>query len=113
MSETQARRKNKRHTETFKREAITLSERIGVAQTARQLGLVESLIYNWRKKYSPDVQVLSDDLVNENRRLKRLLAQKEEELAIVKKAATYFAKELKSTAWTQEVEQRRSSCREV
>lgn len=95
MSETQARRKNKRHTEAFKREAITLSERIGVAKAARQLGLAESLIYGWRKKYSPDVQEPSDDLINENKRLKRLLAQKEEELAIVKKAATYFAKELK------------------
>ena len=95
MSETKVRRKNKRHTETFKREAITLSERIGVAKAARQLGLGESLIYGWRKKYSPEAQESNDDLVSENRRLKRLLAQKEEELAIVKKAATYFAKELK------------------
>lgn len=95
MSENKPRRKNKRHTEIFKREAITLSERMGVAQAARQLGLADSMIYSWRKKYSPDAQVPSDDLVNENRRLKRLLAQKEEELAIVKKAATYFARELK------------------
>ena len=95
MSETQARRKNKRHTETFKREAIALADRIGVSKAARQLGLAESLIYGWRKKYSPDAQEPGDDLVNENKRLKRLLAQKEEELAIVKKAATYFAKELK------------------
>lgn len=95
MSENESRRKNMRYPETFKREAITLSERIGVALAARQLGLTPSLFYNWRKKHSPEAEVLSDDLVNENKRLKRLLAQKEEELAIVKKAATYFAKQLK------------------
>jgi len=95
MSKIPAGRENKRHPEAFKREAVTLSERIGVAKAARQLGLTPSLFYNWRKKYLPEAEVLSDDLADENKRLKRLLAQKEEELAIVKKAATYFARELK------------------
>lgn len=40
-------------------------------------------------------EVPSDDLPTENKRLKRLLAQKEEGLAIVKKAVTCFAQELK------------------
>jgi len=95
MSKEQAKRKNKRHTDIFKREALSLSERIGVAKAARQLSLSESLIYSWRKKHGDLDDEQSSILTDENKRLKRLLAQKEEELAIVKKAATYFAKELK------------------
>ena len=95
MSEQKAKRVNRQHTESYRREALALSERIGVAKAARQLGLAESLIYTWCKKYTAITDAQSDDLAKENQRLRRLLAQKEEELAIVKKAATYFAKELK------------------
>jgi len=94
MSEQRTKRINRQHTETYRREALALSARIGVAKAARQLGLVESLIYSGRKKYSTTNEDQGDDLVKENQRLKRLLGQKEEELAIVKKAATYFAKQL-------------------
>ncbi|MDH5228439.1 MAG: transposase [Gammaproteobacteria bacterium] len=95
MSEQRTKPINRQHTETYRREALALSERIGVAKAARQLGLAESLIYGWRKKYNALSDEQNDDLAKENQRLKRLLAQKEEELAIVKKAATYFAKQLK------------------
>ena len=90
MSEQKAKRVNRQHTESYKKEALALSERIGVAKAARQLGLAESLIYTWRKKYVAINDETSMDLAQENQRLKRLLAQKEEELAIVKKAATYL-----------------------
>jgi len=50
---------------------------------------------------------------NELARLKRENARLEEEVAFLKKAAAYFAKQPKSTAWMQEVGQRRSGCREV
>ncbi|MFT7266460.1 MAG: transposase [Halioglobus sp.] len=42
-----------------------------------------------------DQSDLEQSLAAENARLKRKLAEQAEELAIVKKAATYFAKSLK------------------
>jgi transposase len=55
---------------------------------------------DWRSWRSKQQQTLSSSereqsLADENARLKRLLAEQAEELAIVKKAAAYFAKSLK------------------
>ena len=72
-------------------------EQIGFAKAATQLGVQESQLYYWKNKLrqqqtsSEREQLLAD----ENVRLKRLLAEQAEELAIVKKAAAYFAKHLK------------------
>jgi len=38
----------KTHTAEFKAEALTLAERVGVAEAARQLKIYESQLYNWR-----------------------------------------------------------------
>ncbi|GLQ73901.1 hypothetical protein GCM10007932_32610 [Vibrio penaeicida] len=38
-----------KHSPEFKAEALKLSEKVGVAAAARQLGLHESQIYGWRK----------------------------------------------------------------
>ena len=94
MSEVKPR-KNRQHPEAFKQEAVALSYRIGVTKTARQLDIAQSLLYVWRKHYGQTDEAVSSDLVSEHARLKKLLAQKEEELAIVKKAAKYFAQESK------------------
>ena len=85
-----------RHSQAFKNEALALAERIGVSKAAEQLGLHASQLYGWRSKQQ---QTLSSSereqsLADENARLKRLLAEQAEELAIVKKAAAYFAKSL-------------------
>lgn len=68
-----------------------------VAAAARQLGLHESQLYNWRSKarLSQDKSVVEEQLLVENARLKRQLAEQAEELAIVKKATEYFAGSLK------------------
>ncbi len=84
-----------KHAPEFKAEALKLAEKVGVA--ARQLSLYESQIYGWRKAVKKDAKI-SDrekELATENAKLKRLLAEQAEELDIVKKAATYFAKNLK------------------
>ena len=86
-------RTKRRHTDEYKKEAIELSHRIGIAKAARQLSIAESLLYTWRKKYSDESNETPSEERKEINRLKRLLADKEEELAIVKKAAKYFAKE--------------------
>lgn len=64
---------------------------------ARQLGLHESRIYGWRKALKKDTNTSQreKDLAAEVAKLKRQLSEQAEELDIVKKAATYFARNLK------------------
>jgi transposase len=88
----------KQHTPEFRQEALKLAERIGVAAAARELNLYESQrLYNWRSKQqnqrssSEREQEMSAEIA----RLKHQLAERDEELAILQKAATYFAKRLK------------------
>ncbi|ALN45131.1 TPA: transposase [Escherichia coli] len=78
-------------------EALKLAERIGVTAAARELSLYESQLYNWRSKQQ-NQQTSSErelEMSTEIARLKRQLAERDEELAILQKAATYFAKRLK------------------
>ncbi|SSH65329.1 transposase IS3 [Klebsiella variicola] len=87
----------KQHTPEFRNEALRLAERIGVAAAARELSLYESQLYNWRSKQQQQMtsSERENELAAENARLKRQLAEQAEELAIIQKAATYFAKRLK------------------
>jgi len=83
----------KQHSPEFSSEALKLAERIGVAAAARD----ESQLYNWRSKQQ-NQQTSSErelEMSTEIARLKRQLAERDEELAILQKAATYFAKRLK------------------
>lgn len=86
-----------RHSEDFKREALKLADKVGVAAAARQLSLHDSQLYAWRNKLR-QLESQSDAerrLLEENAKLKRQLAEQAEELAIIKKAAAYFAKHTK------------------
>ncbi len=87
----------KTHTVEFKAEALKLADKIGVAATARELKLHESQLYSWRtaaeKKSTTSER--ESELAAEVARLKRQLAEQAEDLAILKKAATYFAKNQK------------------
>lgn len=87
----------RRHSPEFRKEALALAGKIGVSKAAKQLGLDDSQIYAWRSKAQSerDQSEIEQMLAAENARLKRLLAEQSEELAIIKKAATYFAKSLK------------------
>lgn len=87
----------KQHTPEFRDEALKLAERIGVAAAARELSLYESQLYAWRSKlknghFSSERE---QEMAVEIARLKRQLAEQAEELTIIQKAATYFAKRLK------------------
>ncbi len=86
-----------RYTPQFKSEALALAERVGVKAAAEQLGLHSSQLYNWRSKarLQQDRGEAEQKLAAENARLKRQLTEQAEELAILKKAAAYFAKGLK------------------
>ena len=61
---------------------------------AKELGLQESQLYTWRTaaNRTKTVSERESALATENAKLKRLLAEQTEELEILKKAATYFAK---------------------
>ena len=87
----------RRHTPGFKQEALLLADTVGVTEAARQLGLHGSQLYDWRRKLREQASTsqVERDQAAEIAQLKRQLAEQAEELAIVKKAATYFAKNLK------------------
>lgn len=87
----------KQHTPEFRQEALKLAERIGVAAAARELSLYESQLYTWRSKINNarSSSEREQEMSVEIARLKRQLAEQAEELAILQKAATYFAKRLK------------------
>lgn len=87
----------KQHSPEFRKEALALADKIGIAKAAKELGLHASQLYGWRAKArSQQTQSeVEQSQAAEIARLKRQLAEREEELAIVKKAATYFAKSLR------------------
>lgn len=92
-----SKKPRKQRTPEFRNEALKLAEYIGVAAAARELSLYESQLYAWRSKQHQQMtsSERESELAAENARLKWQLAEQAEELAILQKAATYFAKRLK------------------
>lgn len=82
------------HTDDYKAEALKLADTIGVSQAAQQLGLHASQLYTWRSAAHSKMSkgALEQQQMTEIARLKRQLAEREEEVALLKKAAAYFAK---------------------
>jgi transposase len=83
----------------FKRDAVAriAASGQGLAQTARSLGVHPSLLLSWRRKLEaanePTGVKTPESLEEENRRLRRENASLREDREILKKAATFFAKE--------------------
>ena len=96
-TKTQSGKNRQRYSQQYKSEALALAEQLGVAAAARQLGINENQLYNWRRmaRLLQDRSAEEKRLLVENTRLKRQLAEQAEELAILKKAAAYFAKSQK------------------
>ena len=94
---TKSGKSRNRYSHQYKSEALGLAEQVGVPTAAKQLGLHESQLYSWRTKerQNQEQSDVEQKLALENARLKRQLAEQAEELAILKKAAAYFAKSLK------------------
>lgn len=92
---------NQRYTQEFKDSTIQLilnSEK-SVPQIAKDLDVNDKTLYAWMRAYreknnipTPSEQS-KESLAEENRRLRRELAQVKKEREILKKAAAYFAKE--------------------
>ena len=91
-----------KYDQAFKDEAVrlALSSPKSYAQTARELGITESNIYHWishQKDNATDSPKKQEDidLMSENRRLQQEILRLKEEREILKKAAKFFANEIK------------------
>ena len=77
----------RRYTIEYRREALLLADKVGVAEAATQLGLHESQLYGWRGK--DRLERSQSDVEKQQAleivRLKRQLAEKTEDLMILKK----------------------------
>jgi len=94
-----------RYTKEFKVEAIRLLN-LGdkpVSQIAMELGLKRTLLYRWRDQarekgesaFLGNVGRPGNDQLSEINRLRKELKEVTEERDIIKKAAAYFARDLK------------------
>jgi transposase len=88
----------KSYTAEFKQEAVRQVEQEGKkpAQVARELGITEQTLTNWRKAAKAGKLAAGKAVTPEQMEVSRLKAENARlkmELEIVKKAAAYFAKE--------------------
>ncbi len=105
-------KKDRVYSADFKENAIQLALRSpSIEVVARELGIPKPTLYTWVIKFKkgqfpkrrakseqPEMESLQSNVVSlmeENRRLNRTIAVLVEEKAILKKAAAYFARELK------------------
>jgi transposase len=97
QSKSSKKANRNRYTDEYKQEALNLADRVGVPNAAEQLGLAASQLYGWRSKRHEQSNQgdREQQVLAENVRLKRELAEAKEEAAILKKAAVYFAKDPK------------------
>lgn len=89
----------KTYTREFKEQAVKMAQTLGKPKTqiARELGIADSLLYNWIERYGvlahdEKKSTAHDNEKAESQRLRRELARVTEERDILKKAVAYFAK---------------------
>jgi transposase len=89
--------KQDRFTDEFKRDAVAQVVERGhpVSEVAERLGISTKSLYTWKVLFSKPSTVRNSeaDLTAELRRVKKELVRVTEERDILKKAATYFARE--------------------
>ena len=87
----------KRYTEEFRQQAVSLVRegKRPASEIAKELDIKTNTLYTWLQKSNKASSSgsCSPDLLAENKRLKKELAQSNLEKEILKKAAAYFAKE--------------------
>jgi transposase len=88
----------KSYTADFRRQAVALvfAENLPLAEVARRLGVNPEVLRKWKTKYAPATPPADrpdPSLADEVRRLKEQVRQLTMEREILKKAATFFAKE--------------------
>jgi len=95
-----SKRKNRTHPDEFKKEAVRLALESGKtkAAVARELGICVSLLYGWINQHTTASEkgVSTDPVQAESKKVQDLEAENKRlkaEVAILKKAAAYFAKD--------------------
>jgi transposase len=92
--------KRPRYTDEFKQEAVNqvVIHGYSVLDVSQRLGIANKSLYDWIKKFSkPQAKRVEEaDLRAEIARLKRELKRAEQERAILKEAAVFFASESKN-----------------
>jgi transposase len=88
-------KERKQYDEEFKKRAVRLS--YDPARTVQSviddLGISNSMLYRWRRTYSEAGEKTEESIqIEEVRRLRKRIAELEEENEILKKASAYFAK---------------------
>jgi transposase-like protein len=96
-----SKRKVKKYTDEFKKSSAKLAIESDepVSHTAKNLGVSSSTLNGWVKSYFPNTQTIShlqaDDTQIELKKLKKELDRVKQERDILKKAAAYFANEMR------------------
>ena len=93
-------KKRKKYTDEFKREAVRLMLTRGdrpVDDVAQSVGVTANLLHSWRKKYPDTAEAVrrerGETPEEELKRLRREVAQLKRDKEILKKAASFFARE--------------------
>ena len=98
-----SKKKTKAYPGSFRREAVKLADEPGrtATEVAKELGIHPGQIYNWRTQFNQlskkqftvaDGTNYSKEEKGEIRRLKKQVAELEQERDFLKKATAYFAK---------------------
>jgi transposase len=99
--ETKSKKKRKKHSEEFKREAVRLVETRGdrtIGDVAASLGVAETLLHSWKKRYGSDAELARKERGGETpeeelKRLRRENAQLKQERELLKKSVAFFVKD--------------------
>lgn len=93
------KRTNKQYSKEFKEEAVALIHDQGysVSEAAKSLGIGTSLLYKWKENAEAQRagNALDEDESSELKRLRSEVKTLRIEKDILKKASTFFAKEMK------------------
>ncbi len=89
--------KRQKYSSQFKEQALERAKKDGVSRAARDLGIHEGILYNWRKKHESTGIGFEDQKIQaaELAHLKREVSRLSQENLFLKKVAAYFSKEPK------------------
>jgi len=95
MKSNEQETKRNKYSPQFKEQALERAGKDGVPKAAKDLGLAPAMLYSWQAKARQTGQPFEEQKLQqaEMARLKRENARLAEEVAFLKKAAAYFAKE--------------------